>query len=326
VAAASPSAAVAASPAAAAPVTGARETMQVGYAGDPAGVLPVLVAAEQGIYARHGLDVSFYSIVAGQQPMAALLGGDVNVMFLTAETVSARLGGADVQYVVAPSGAPLFHLYARPDVASIEQLSGKTIGITGVGTATEAASNFLLQQHGLKPGQDANLLALGNVGSVLPALQANGVQAGILPVTLALQGDRLGMHSLADAAREGWHFVGSWGTVTGPYLRSHKAALSQFVQAEIEAAALVARDKTVAKQVLGKYLQTQDDGLLEYVYQAYNGQYRKAPYPTEPDVQATLEFVAGTQPAARTANPADFIDREVVQELEANGFIDNAWK
>jgi hypothetical protein len=43
-------------------------------------------------------------------------------------------------------------------------------------------------------------------------------------------------------------------------------------------------------------------------------------------VRATLEFVAGTQPTAANANPADFIDREFVQKLKSNGFIDNAWK
>jgi NitT/TauT family transport system substrate-binding protein len=307
-------------------VTGARESMKVGYAGDPAIVLSILVAAEQGIYAQHGLDVSVASIAAGQQPMAALLGGDTNVMFLTSETVTARLNGADVQFILAPSGAPLFSMYAKPEITSVEQLAGTTFGITGVGTATEAATKFLLQKHGMTLGKDANVLTLGNISAMIPALTANGVQAGVVPVTLARQADQLGLHSIADVNQEGWQFVGSWATVTGQYLRAHKPALDQFVQAEIESAALIAKDKNIAKKVLAKYLATDDDGVLEYVYQSFNGKYRRAPYPTEPDVQATLEFVAATQPNALTLKAADLIDREFVQQLESNGFIDNAWK
>ena len=300
--------------------------MKVGYAGDPAGVLPVLVAAEHGIYAQHGLDVSFAYIAAGQQPMAALLGGDMNVMFLASETVTARLAGADVQFILAPSGAPLFSMYVRSEIGSVEQLAGQTFGITGVGTPTEAATKFLLQKHGMTLGKDANVLTLGNIGAMIPALTANGVQAGVVPVTLARQADQVGLHAIADLNQEGWQFVGSWATVTGQYLRAHKPALDQFVQAEIESTALITRDKGVAKKVLAKYLNTDDDAVLEYVYQSYNGKYRRVPYPTEPDVQATLEFVAATQPNALTLKAADLIDGEFVQQLESSGFIDKVWK
>jgi hypothetical protein len=50
------------------------------------------------------------------------------------------------------------------------------------------------------------------------------------------------------------------------------------------------------------------------------------PYPSAEGFKTILDELAKKLPAARTANPREFIDARFIQELDKSGYIDGLYK
>lgn len=124
--------------ASAAPATSGARPLHVGFAAGSAVQGALYVAADQGFFAKHGLDVQLSAVKTTAQ-MAALTSGDIQVASVGgAELVNADLGGASAVMVAVSSDYPLLSLYADKSVKTVADLAGQSIGITGVGSTTDA--------------------------------------------------------------------------------------------------------------------------------------------------------------------------------------------
>lgn len=65
---------------------------------------------------------------------------------------------------------------------------------------------------------------------------------------------------------------------------------------------------------------------LERAYHAYNGAFPEVPYPNAEGVKTLLDDIAPGTPKAAIADPKNFVDMSLVQELEASGFIKQLYK
>lgn len=147
----------------------------VGYDGAPLN-LTERVAIEEGIFAKHGLDVEFVGAANGQQLAAALLGGSAQIGVLTT-TASAPLmkQGQCVTYLT--SGARTYYnLLAKPDLdlpnadkpypENLVDLRGKKIAINARGTALESMVNAVLAEAGVDPSEVTYIATGGSATSV----------------------------------------------------------------------------------------------------------------------------------------------------------------
>ena len=75
-------------------------------------------------------------------------------------------------------------------------------------------------------------------------------------------------------------------------------------------------DKPFTKKVLSKYMQTTDADVLEYSYNASNPVFKTPPYPTLEGIRATLDFLGEKEPKAKQAQPKDFVDLSLLEEIE----------
>src|SRR4051812_48365789 len=145
--------------------------------------VPQLVAADQGLYAKYGLDV--HQTISAEAARAAAASGVVvpEAYVRRDASVTAPIevgGGSPMIYrfvtnargaarviVLTQEGMAVDHVIARPGIAGIQELKGKRIGFSGVGTVTHFNALSLARQLGwtvdreikLVPGS-ANLDAL----------------------------------------------------------------------------------------------------------------------------------------------------------------------
>ena len=70
---------------------------------------------------------------------------------------------------------------------------------------------------------------------------------------------------------------------------------------------------------------TNPDG-LERAYRAYNAAFPEVPYPNTEGVKTLLDDMAPRDKKAGAADPRNFVDMSLVQELEASGFIKQLYK
>ena len=97
----------------------------------------------------------------------------------------------------------------------------------------------------------------------------------------------------------------------------------RFLQATIEGLALFHSDRDLAYRVMAKWHGVTDPEVAAIAYE--RGQWlSKTPYPCYDGIAATMQLYDSY--AMRQFTPADFYDDSIVKELEASGFIANAYK
>ena len=85
--------------------------------------LPVWVAKESRLFAKHGLDPEVIMIQAGALTTLAIISGELQFSGAGAASVlAARIKGGDITLVACPADSDLVYLMARPEIKSAAEL------------------------------------------------------------------------------------------------------------------------------------------------------------------------------------------------------------
>ena len=130
----------------------APQKLRVAYAAVTAAFSIPWIAKEAGIFQKHGLDVELVYIAAGSRAVQTLVGGSIDVAAIGGPAgVDARLAGADTVYVAIPVNRVIVFTVAQPQIQRVEDMRGKSIGVTRVGTVTDFFTRIFLRQNWLVP-------------------------------------------------------------------------------------------------------------------------------------------------------------------------------
>jgi len=73
--------------------------------------------------------------------------------------------------------------------------------------------------------------------------------------------------------------------------------------------------------VLKKYTRNEDREILEDSYTNYASKYLAMPIPTTDGIRTILTELSPTVPAAKNADPEQFVAYRIAREIEASGFV-----
>jgi NitT/TauT family transport system substrate-binding protein len=300
----------------------APQKLRVAYAAITAAFSIPWVAKEAGIFQRHGLDVELVYIAAGSRAVQTLVGGSIDVAAIGGPAgVDARLAGADTVYIAIPVNRVIVFTVAAPQIQRVEELRGKSIGVTRVGTVTDYFTRLYLRQNGLVPDRDVMVRQTGGLPETVAALKAGQVHAGTFGFPAVLHARAAGFRVLVDYSTQGFRYPLSGIVVTQKLLRSNETAIRRFLEAHIEAVHRFKTDATFAMNVIGKYTQTTDRSMLEETQRVYASAFERVPYPDPEDLKLGVTQVSEANPRARGADPRDFVDGRLLREIEASGFV-----
>ena len=100
----------------------------------------------------------------------------------------------------------------------------------------------------------------------------------------------------------------------------------RFLKSYVEAIHLVKTNPDISKKAFAKYRQTKDEKRIEDAYQALREIVKPKPYPSIEGFKTIIKDASERIPAAKTANPKDFIDVSLLEELDKSGFIDALYR
>ena len=100
----------------------------------------------------------------------------------------------------------------------------------------------------------------------------------------------------------------------------------RFLKSYVEAIHLVKTNPDISKRAFAKYRQTKDEKRIDDAYQALRETVRPKPYPSIEGFKTIIEDASERIPAAKTANPKDFMDVSLLEELDKSGFIDALYR
>jgi NitT/TauT family transport system substrate-binding protein len=140
---------------------------------------PYLIAIEKGYFREEGLNVELIKAPGGAAT-AALLSGDVPYSTSGAAAMSAAMKGAPIKLVFFPWDRPTYQVWAtQPDVKTLQDLKGKTIGIQSRGDTFELAMRMVLMNQGIDPAS-ISYTALGFGNGRFATVMAGSLPAAIL--------------------------------------------------------------------------------------------------------------------------------------------------
>ena len=118
------------------------------------------LAYKRGFLKDEGIDAEIIRVTGGASA-AALSSGDLD--YGTGMTLGGPITGLPVKVVACFVPAPVFALVARPEVKSVQELKGKTVGISTFGGLSIFAARVIAKHFGLDPDKDIKFVAVGAV-------------------------------------------------------------------------------------------------------------------------------------------------------------------
>jgi ABC-type nitrate/sulfonate/bicarbonate transport system substrate-binding protein len=191
------------------------------------------VARERGYYRQEGLDVQLV-VMPSALGTQALLGG--NVKFATAGGAGLLpiLRGAPLRFMFTTFSRPMFWLYARSDIRSVENLRGKKVGVSSLGSGPDSLLREILKKHGLDGGRDVAIMPVGSGTARFFALQAGTVDAAMLSIPGNLMAQDAGFRQLVSFLEQEWIELQGTVNVTDQLLASEPLSVEKFIRATLK--------------------------------------------------------------------------------------------
>jgi NitT/TauT family transport system substrate-binding protein len=296
------------------PAAAGPATLRVSYSNVIADNLPEWMALEGGFFKQHGLDVQLDNI-ASSTGIPALLSGQVQVAQLGgSETLSAAAGGGDLVIIAIIGGVYPFVFMAPASIASVDQLKGRKIGVSNIGSSSDIATRVMLRNVGLDPEKDVSIVAVGSLENRMAALLNGAIDGGVAqpPDQLALE-DK-GFHVIYDLAAQKLPSVGTAVVVQRMWLNSNHDVAQRYIDSLVEAIAKSRSDRETAIKVLQKYLKNDDARALGVTYDFFVGQVTPQ-YPVIREEQFTdaIQLLSATNDKIKTFPVASILDNSLVQ-------------
>jgi NitT/TauT family transport system substrate-binding protein len=281
------------------------------------------VADLRGLFKKNDLNVE---IIYTRAAIETLVAGEVDFAQMTGALMSsARLQGADPVMIAGVQDTLEDRLIVRPNIKAIEELKGKRIGVFRFGAASHLRFLYVLARYGFSE-RDVTLLQVGDTPERLIALSGGSIDATLLSPPDHFEAQRLGMKILLNLRDFKVPFQGTGLVTTQRLLAKRRDLARRFLKSYVEAIQVVKTNPEISKKAFAKYRQTKDEKRLEDAYQALREIVRPKPYPSLEGFKTIIQDASDRIPAAKAANPRDFIDVSLLQELDKSGFIDALYR
>jgi NitT/TauT family transport system substrate-binding protein len=161
-------------------------------------MLPLLVAEDQGFFAKEGLTLKINFMRGGSEAAAALIGGNVDVMSGALSGVFIlRSKGVHVKALSAIAGVRTFALVVdakrHANVTDIQQIKGMKIATSRRGSDGDLVLRVLLSDAKLSPEKDVSLIQIGGYDNHLRAVEKGEVDGSMILEPFLTIGEKQGI-------------------------------------------------------------------------------------------------------------------------------------
>jgi len=283
------------------------------------------IAEEKGLFKKYGIESEVVLIGgASAAGVSSLIAGDIQFLGgAGGAVISAGLNGADVVMIGSIVNKGVQRVMARSDLKRPEDLKGKRVGVTRLGSASHLVLQMMLRTWNMSPN-DVQTMQIGSSPAMMAALEKGGIDAAVLTEPTFFFAEDQGYRVLADLADMDIYYLHSMIDTTRAFVRTQRDLALRFMRGYIEGIAFFKKNRKESLEVLAKKLRTAPSQ-TKYVERSYalysSGYFENAPYPSLKGVTTVLDFLAKDNPRARSADPRSFIDASLVKELDDSGFI-----
>jgi len=284
------------------------------------------IAQDLGLFKKYDLDVPVVFVTPGAPSVAAILSGDSEAAVIGAASITRPVvqGNKDPVFIGGIKSLLTHSILAKPDIKRPEQLKGKRIGVSRIGSNPHYFAVQALRHFGID-SREVSYIQAGGAPETLAALVAQGIDAAVLTVPTDAQALKLGYHYVVYGPDLKIAYAATTIVTRRSIVARRAPVIARFMRAMAEAAKIMHADKDLTFKVLSKYLRIDDRALLEASYNVEIKALEPRLALKLEGVQSTLDEIAPLEPRARSVKPQDMIEPRFLDEMEKSGFFEQLW-
>jgi ABC-type nitrate/sulfonate/bicarbonate transport system substrate-binding protein len=159
--------------------------------------MPLFFGKDKGFFAREGVDVDLV-LMSPPTAIAALVAGELDFSTTVGAGISATMRGLPIKRVLYIQQFVTFALMAAPEIKSVRDLVGKSVGAVALTDATAIAAREILKGNGIEPSA-VNFFYTQSTESSRTALTSKKLAAAMLPPPFAEETQGRAFNRLAEA-------------------------------------------------------------------------------------------------------------------------------
>lgn len=300
----------------------------VGVAAMSPRTVPLLVAQEQGLFAKNGIEARIVLIKGAPTLVASLISGDIEVGYTGGTAVVGAAAQGVYLKILSSISSKLTHtLIANPSIKTAENLRGKTFGIQSIGGSTWMHTMLALEHVGLDVKRDnLNILVIGDSVVIGQSLEAGRVDAAVLDGALVRRLASKGFSIIAELQPANIPMLNQAIVVSPDFVQKRSDTAEKVLMTLVESIAytLSPTNKPVVIRTMLKRFQFSDAKIAEEGYQDYLTSVERKPIPSLDALRNIRRLMALHNPKVATVKVEDLVDSRLIRKLDESGFIDRA--
>ena len=160
-------------------------------------IMPYYFGKDKGFFAAEQIEPQLI-MMAPPTAIAAMVAGELDFSSTTGAATSAIMRGLPLRRVFYVQQDPVHVLLAQPEIKSVQELVGKTVGVNTLTDATGMSTSAILRAHGIEAGK-TTLLALQVTDNMIKALTSKRIAAVLLAPPYVEELEAKGYMKIAEA-------------------------------------------------------------------------------------------------------------------------------
>ena len=277
------------------------------------------MAKEIGAFEKYAMQASLIYIPSGAVVMQALIGGDLHAGIAAGNAViNAVVNRASIIGVAGTANRPYHRLWVRPEIDRIEDLRGKTLGVTRFGGLSDNLTKILLRKYGLEDAVKIRQFG-GGTREVAAAFQQRVIEG---TVTSDLVVDpNIPAKVLLNLIDLGIPYSMNMIVVSRDYYNQNREGVGGMIRAYVEGVAALHHQKDKALKILAKYSRLEDPKRIETLYADATTYLDRVPRLEKEAVYTILEFMGKKGTSLET-----IVDNSIVDRMVREGFMEKLYK
>lgn len=304
----------------------AQTKITIGVAAMSPRTIPLLIAQEQGLFAKQGIEARIVLIKGAPILVASLISGDLEIGYTGGTSVLGAAASGPYLKILSSISSKLTHtMLAHPSLKTAEQLRGKRFGIQSMGGTTWMHTILGLEQVGLDVKRDnINILMIGDSVLIGQSLEAGRIDAAVLDGGLARRLISKGFSVIVDLTPFNIPMVNQAVVVTTDFVQKRADLAERILMVLVDSLAftLAPVNKNVVTRTIMRRLQIDDPKVGEEGYQDLLTSIERKPFPSPEGLRNIRRLMATQNPKAANVKVEDLIDARLIRKLDENGYID----
>jgi NitT/TauT family transport system substrate-binding protein len=269
---------------------GTLKKITVGYASFVPSTLWFWLEKDLGYFRAEGLRPEFVHVRNSGIAMKGMIAGNFDYITPTGSVMDAVVRARQPFKLLFTALRVHYSLIAQPEIRSVADLRGKTIGIASIGSSNDLIMREILRRHGLDPLKDTALLAISSASrDRFAALTSGAIHATFLSTPFDFKAVEMGYRRLVKAIDYvNWPQAG----LAANEVKVHREPqeIAKMVRASLKGLRFVL---THPEYILSKIMQifrlAREDAV--HVYEALLEEYVPSGYLTEQEQRAAISII-----------------------------------